>query len=92
MSRNASVGDIAGGDHDEEDAYLLARSYDDRRRLGRDCDGCLRPMAGAGMGWRMARGVEGWRMGTRSRGRGRRRCRDRWRDHCLPAAGLRCLP
>ena len=32
MSRNASVGGVTG-DHDEEDAYLLARGYDDRRWL-----------------------------------------------------------
>ena len=80
------------GDHDEEDAYLPIRGCDNRRRLGRDCDGCLRPVAGARMGWRMARGMEGWRMGTRSRGRGRRGCRDRRRDHCIPAAGLRRVP
>ena len=81
MSRNASVGGVTG-DHDEEDAYLLARGGDDRRHLGRNGDGCLRPVAGAGMGWRLARrGMEGWRMGTRSRGRGRRRGRDRRRDH-----------
>jgi hypothetical protein len=30
----------------------------------------------------------GWRMGTRSRGRGRRRGRDCRRDHRIPAAGL----
>jgi hypothetical protein len=90
-SRNASVGDVAG-DHDEEDAYLLARGYDDRRLFGRDCDGCFRPMAGTGMGWWMARGMERWRMGTRSRGRGRRGCRDRRRDHRIPAAGLRGVP
>ena len=88
MSRNASVGGVTG-DHDEEDAYLLARGCDDHRGHGRDCDGCLRPVARTGMGWRLARrGMEGWRMGTRSRGRGRRRGRDRRRDHRIPAAGL----
>jgi hypothetical protein len=81
------------GDHDEEDAYLLARGGDDRRHLGRNGDGCLRPVAGAGMGWRLARrGMEGWRMGTRGRGRGRRRGRDCRRDHRIPAAGLRGVP
>ena len=50
-------------DHDEEDAYLLARGCDDRRRLGRDDDGCIRPVAGTG--WRLARRMEGWRMGIR---------------------------
>src|SRR5262245_64200045 len=80
------------GDYDEEDAYLLARGYDDHRCHGRDRDGCLRPVAGPRMGWRMARGMERWRMGTRSRGRGRRRCRDRRRDHRIPAAGLRGVP
>ena len=54
-------------DHDEEDAYLLARGSDDRRRLGHDDDGCIRPVAGTG--WRLARRMEGWRMGTRSCGR-----------------------
>jgi hypothetical protein len=94
MSRNASVGGVTGDhDHDEEDAYLLARGYDDRRCFGRDCNGCLRPVARTGMGWRLARrGMEGWRMGTRGRGRGRRRGRDRRRDHRIPAAGLRGVP
>jgi hypothetical protein len=94
MSRNASVGGVTGDhDHDEEDAYLLARGYDDRRCFGRDCNGCLRPVARTGMGWRLARrGMEGWRMGTRSRGRGRRRGRDCRRDHRIPAAGLRGVP
>jgi hypothetical protein len=56
MSRNASVGGVTGDhDHDEEDAYLLARGYDDRRCFGRDCNGCLRPVARTGMGWRLAR-------------------------------------
>ena len=77
-------------DHDEEDAYLLARGSDDRRRLGHDDDGCIRPVAGTG--WRLARRMEGWRMGTRSRGRGRRRGRDCRRDHRIPAAGLRGVP
>ena len=36
-------------DHDEEDAYLLARGCDDRRRLGRDDDGCIRPVARDGV-------------------------------------------
>ena len=92
MSRDASVGGVTG-DHDEEDAYLLARGCDDHRRHGRDCDGCLRPVARARMGWRLARrGMEGWRMGTRSCGRGRRRGRYRRRDHRIPAAGLRGVP
>ena len=34
-------------------------------------------------------GMEGWRMGTRGRGGGRRGCRDRRRDHRIPATGLR---
>ena len=92
MSRNTSVGGVTG-DHDEEDAYLLARGCDDHRGHGRDCDGCLRPVARARMGWWLARrGMERWRMGTRSRGRGRRRGRDRRRDHRIPAAGLRGVP
>ena len=92
MSRNASFGGVTG-DHDEEDVYLLARGYDDRRCFGRDCNGCLRPVARTGMGWRLARrGMEGWRMGTRNRGRGRRRGRDCRRDHRIPAAGLRGVP
>jgi hypothetical protein len=91
MSRNArSVGDV-GGDHDEEDAYLLARDCDDRRHLCRDGAGRLRPVAGAGMGWRLAR-RKGWRMGTRNRGRGCRRGRNCRRDHRIPAAGLRGVP
>ena len=90
MSRNACwVGDVEG-EHDEEDTYLLARGCDHRRRLGHDCDGCLCPVAGAGMGRRRLarRRMEGWRMGTRSRGRGRRWCSDRRRDHRIAAAEL----
>ena len=34
-------------------------------------------------------GMEGWWMGTRGRGGGRRGCRDRRRDHRIPATGLR---
>ena len=41
----------------KRDTYLLARGSDDRRRLGRDDDGCIRPVAGTG--WRLARGMEG---------------------------------
>jgi hypothetical protein len=41
MLRNAyAVGDAAG-DHDEKNAYLLARGCDSRRRLGHGCDGCV---------------------------------------------------
>jgi hypothetical protein len=51
-------------DHDEEDTYLLARGSDDRRRLGRDDDGCIRAVAGTGR--RLARRMEGWRLGIRA--------------------------
>ena len=92
MSRNAcSVGGV-GGDHDEEDAYLLARGCDDRRTLAAtatDASAQWRGRDGVAVG---TEGEEGWRMGTRNCGRGRRRGRDRRRDHRIPAAGLRGVP
>ena len=33
----------------KRDTYLLARGCDDRRRLGRDDDGCIRPSGGDGV-------------------------------------------
>jgi hypothetical protein len=57
MSRNASVGDVAETTMKKTLTYLLC--CDDHRCHGRDCDGCLRPLAGGGVGWARM----GWRGG-----------------------------
>ena len=83
MSRNASVGDVAGTTMKKTLTYLLLlrRSPLPWPRLRR----MPPPTGGGGVGTDRD---AGWRMGTRSRGRGRRRGRDCRRDHRIPAAGL----